>query len=117
MHDNHPLLTFSVACRELAKLDLAWTHLADGGDTDLTHRLRDAYGTPFMLNGGFDAESANDVIKRELADAVSFGTLYIANPDLVERFEVGAELTLPDPATFYGGGDTGFIDYPEMSGR
>ncbi len=117
MRDNNPLLTFSVACRELAKLDLAWTHLADGGDTDLTHRLRDACGKPFMLNGGFDAESANDVIKRELAEAVSFGTLYIANPDLVERFEADAELTVPDPATFYSGGDVGFLDYPEMSDR
>ncbi len=117
MHDGNPLVTFSVALRELSKLELAWTHLADGGDTDLTHRLRDAYGKPFMLNGGFDAESANDVIRRELAVAVSFGTLYIANPDLVERFEIDAELNVPDASTFYTGGDTGFIDYPEMSGR
>ncbi len=117
MHDGNPLLTFSTALRELSKLDLAWTHLADGGDTDITHRLRDVYGKPLMLNGGFDAESANDVIKRELAVAVSFGAHYIANPDLVERFEVGAELNVPDVSTYYTGGDVGFLDYPEMSGR
>jgi len=117
MHDGNPLLTFSAALRELSKLELAWTHLADAGDTDIAHRLRDVYGKPFMLNGGFDAESANDVIKRELAVAVSFGTLYIANPDLVERFEVGAELNVPDASTYYTGGDIGFLDYPELSGR
>ena len=117
MHDGNPLLTFSAALRELSRLDLAWTHLADGAETEITHRLRDAYGKPFMLNGGFNAESANDVIKRELAVAVSFGALYIANPDLVERFEVGAELNVPDVNTYYTGGDVGFLDYPEMSGR
>lgn len=117
MHDSNPYATFATALRHLATLDLAWTHLANCGNTDLTHRLRDAYGKPLMLNGGFTAEAANDVIKRELANAVSFGALYIANPDLVERFEIGADLNVPDPGTFYTGGARGFIDYPEMQDR
>ncbi len=117
MSDSSPLLTFSAAVRELATLDLAWLHLAECGDSEITYRLRDVYGKPLMVNGGFDAHSANDVIRRELASAVSFGTLYIANPDLVERFEADAALNVPDASTFYTGGDRGFIDYPELSDR
>jgi N-ethylmaleimide reductase len=117
MRDSNPLATFGTALRHLAALDLAWAHLADSGDTDLTHRLRDSYGKPFMLNGAFSAESANDVIRSELAIAVSFGRPYIANPDLVERFETDAELNVADPATFYGGDARGYTDYPDMAAR
>ena len=115
MHDSNPLDTFGTAVRQLAALDLAWTHLASAGRTDLTHRLRDMHGSPFILNGGFTAASANDAIKSEVAMAVSFGTLFIANPDLVERFELDADLATPDPSTFYTGGEAGYIDYPELS--
>ncbi|MDZ7632827.1 MAG: alkene reductase [Gemmatimonadaceae bacterium] len=115
MRDGNPLETFGTAVRHLGALDLAWTHLADSGDTDLTNRLRDAHGKPFILNGGFTARTADAVIRSELAIAVSFGSLYIANPDLVERFEIDAALNSPDRATYYTGGERGFIDYPELS--
>lgn len=117
MRDGNPLATFGTALSHLAALDLAWAHLADSGDADLTHRLRDRYGKPFMLNGAFNAESADDVIRSELANVVSFGRLYIANPDLVERFESGAELAVADPDTFYGGDARGYTDYPDLAAR
>jgi N-ethylmaleimide reductase len=117
MRDSNPLTTFGSALHHLAALDLAWAHLADSADTDLTHRLRDSYGKPFVLNGAFTAESANDVIRSELAIAVSFGRLYIANPDLVERFESDAELNVADQTTFYGGDARGYTDYPDMAAR
>ena len=47
-----------------------------------------------------------------LADVVSVGVLALANPDLVERVRTGAPLNDPDPATFYGGGEAGYTDYP-----
>jgi N-ethylmaleimide reductase len=46
------------------------------------------------------------------ADAVSFGQLFIANPDLVRRFEKGLPLNTPEPETFYGGDSRGYTDYP-----
>jgi N-ethylmaleimide reductase len=49
-----------------------------------------------------------------MADAVAFGQLYIANPDLVERFKLNAPLNEPDPASFYGGNEKGYTDYPVL---
>lgn len=115
MRDTDPLETFGTAVRHLASLQLAWTHLAHMSDGDLTRRLRDIHGTPFVLNGGFTAESADAVIRSELASAVSFGRLYVANPDLVERFESGAVLSDADPATWLGDDARGYTDYPALS--
>ena len=115
MADRDPLTTFGAALTHLAALRLAWTQLAGVGGTDLLLRLRDAYGAPFLLNGGFSADAADAAIKSELACAVSFGTFFIANPDLVERFASGAELSAPDPATYYGGGEKGYTDYPALA--
>ncbi len=115
MADRDPLTTFGATVKHLAALQLAWTQLAGVADTDLLPRLRDVYGAPFMLNGGFSAESADAAITNELAMAVSFGTFFIANPDLVERFASGAELSTADPTTYYGGAEKGYTDYPALA--
>jgi N-ethylmaleimide reductase len=49
------------------------------------------------------------------ADAVAFGRLYIANPDLVQRLKADAPLSKPNPKTFYAPGPEGYIDYPALS--
>ena len=67
-----------------------------------------------MVNGDYDRESGNAVIADGRADLVSFGRLFIANPDLPERFEVDADLNEPDPSTFSGGGAEGYVDYPAL---
>ena len=67
---------------------------------------------PIISNGGFAREKADAWIGEGLCDAVAFGRLYIANPDLVERFRSDAALADPDPDTFYQGGETGYTDYP-----
>ena len=51
-----------------------------------------------------------------IADLIAYGRLFLANPDLVERFASGAPLNEPDPDTFYGGGAEGYIDYPSLEG-
>ncbi len=117
MRDSDPLLTFSSVLKHLAALDIAWTHLSAVNDSDFTRRLRDAHGKPFLLNGGFTADRANDAIKSDLAVAVSFGTPFIANPDLVERFALDAALTEPDRSTFHTGGARGYTDYPRLGER
>ncbi|WP_237680815.1 oxidoreductase [[Erwinia] mediterraneensis] len=79
-----------------------------------------AYFRPFydgllMANGGFTAESARAVLNRGEADLVSFGTPYIANPDLVERFRHGVALAASDQETWYQGGARGYTDYPRAT--
>jgi N-ethylmaleimide reductase len=65
--------------------------------------------------GGYTAASAEALIASGGADAIAFGRLFIANPDLVERFRRGAPLNTPDRSTFYGGGAHGYTDYPTLA--
>ncbi|NIG56577.1 alkene reductase [Chitinophaga sp. Cy-1792] len=65
-----------------------------------------------IANAGYDKASAEAELEKGIAKLISFGRLYIANPDLSERFEKNATLSEPDRATMYGGGQHGYIDYP-----
>jgi len=65
-----------------------------------------------IANAGYDKASAEAELEKGIAKLISFGKLYIANPDLPERFEKNAPLIEPDRATMYGGGKNGYIDYP-----
>jgi N-ethylmaleimide reductase len=67
-----------------------------------------------MANCGYDFERASQAVKNGEVDMVSFGTLFISNPDLVERFKTGAELETGDKSTFYGGDEKGYTDYPTL---
>ena len=64
----------------------------------------------------YSAEEAAADIAAGKIDAVAFGTSYLANPDLPERFAAGAELNAPDASTFYTPGPKGYTDYPRMAG-
>jgi N-ethylmaleimide reductase len=117
MRDSDPQATFNQVAALLGDFDLAYLHVVEGDmvsgrqqlDYDL---LRDAFGGVYMANRGYDLARAQQAIRTGAADMVSFGSLYIANPDLVERFRRGAALNTPDPDTFYGGGEHGYTDYP-----
>lgn len=122
--DDDPRPTFTHVGRELSKRGIAYLHLADTsvmapGVAQRTGELVDimagTYLGPVVLNGGFDAAGARQVIEKRWATAVAFGRPFIANPDLVERIRVGAVLNTPDPATFYGGGEAGYTDYPTLA--
>jgi N-ethylmaleimide reductase len=78
-------------------------------------KLRRAFNGVYMANNGYDLEMAIQARAENLADIVAFGRLYIANPDLVERFKTGAPLAKLDPATLYGGDAHGYIDYPALT--
>ncbi len=78
-------------------------------------RLRALWSGTYIANGDFDAALATDWIARGRADAVTFGRPFIANPDLPERFRLGAALNEPDGRTFYGGDTTGYTDYPFLA--
>ncbi len=101
---------------------LAYIHLSGvTGDTaedplkqvlDSARYYRGIYKGTLMINKGFTRDTANQAIKDGIADLVSFGDLYISNPDLVERFRKDAPLNRSDRDTFYTTGPKGYTDYP-----
>ena len=69
-------------------------------------------GAALKISSGTTRESAQEILDKDLADAVAVGRLFLANPDLPARWRTGAELNEPNPDTFYGGGAEGYTDYP-----
>ena len=74
--------------------------------------MKKIFGGAFIANEGFNQKTAEVEIASGQADAVAFGQLFIANPDLPARFARHAPLNLPDPDTFYASGSKGYTDYP-----
>ena len=117
MHDSDPQNTFNYVTDMLNGFQLAYLHVLEGdmvnGNRMLDYsQIKARFAGPYMANCGYDFERATRAIKNGNADLVSFGVPFISNPDLVERFKTGAELTAADQATFYGGDEKGYIDYP-----
>ena len=123
MTDSVPEALFIYVLQQLNRFELAYLHVVDALESDIRHGanvvdlavLRAAYNGILIVCGGYDFERANETIAQGLADAVAFGQLYIANPDLVERFAANAPLNKPDPSTFYGGEAKGYTDYPRLT--
>ncbi len=127
VHDDNPQALFEHVVRELAPLGLAYLHViegATGGPREIADRpfdyaalrkvWRDAGAKgAWMVNNGYDKALAEDAVNNG-ADLVSFGKLFIANPDLVERLRNNAALNTPDKSTFYGGDEEGYTDYPSL---
>jgi N-ethylmaleimide reductase len=116
--------TFSQAVIQLNTFNLAYLHLLEpkpnsghGMETIdyVTPLLREKYTGLLIANGGYDKDSAKDALDNKLADAISFGVPFIANPDLVERFENTDELSAPNPELFYTDGPEGYADYSAAS--
>jgi len=84
----------------------------DPGFPAVYRAIREGFGGPVILNGGFDQAQAEAALSAGDADLIAFGRPFIANPDLVTRFKIGATLADPDPKTFYTPGPAGYVDYP-----
>jgi hypothetical protein len=136
MGDSDRLGTFSYVARELGRRKLGWIAAREaviGEDTKLVDSqgnpkpirnaesigpmLKTLFGGPFIANEGFDQKSAETLLAAGKADAVAFGKLFIANPDLVRRFREKAPLTAWDTTTFYSGGERGYTDYPAIESQ
>lgn len=95
---------------------IAYLSLLADPRSALTTHLRERFDGPFMLNSGFatvtSKDEATDIIDSGLADLVAVGRLFLANPDLAERWRLDAPLNELRPSTFYGGGAEGYTDYP-----
>jgi len=125
MKDSNPQETFSYAIAKLNDFHLAYIHLMEPNETDLATRevlnpvlpiFRPLYTGTIITNGGYDKQKGNQVLSSGEADLVSYARLFIANPDLPQRFQVDAGLNAPDGKTFYGIGDKnlekGYTNYP-----
>jgi 2,4-dienoyl-CoA reductase-like NADH-dependent reductase (Old Yellow Enzyme family) len=118
MGDSDPATTFGHVARELGRRGIAFLCAREyaGGDA-LGPRLKREFGGVYVANERFTGETALRLLERGDADAVAFGVLFIANPDLPHRLAAGAPLNEPDPSTFYGSGPGGYTDYPTLEGH
>ncbi|MBC3475147.1 alkene reductase [Pseudomonas taiwanensis] len=125
MGDDTPLETFTYIVESLNRYGLAYLHLVEPAvvgtvkDENFDPRwdeiiltLRDTWKGVMVIAGGYDAASAEKAIRDGRADVVAFGRPFLANPDLPRRIREGLPLNTPDPATFFGGNERGYIDYP-----
>lgn len=120
--DSNPQALFTYVVEQLNSFDLSYLHAIEGdtggardvpGGFDL-QILRRLFNGLYMANNGYDLALAVTARADNTADLISFGRPFIANPDLVERLRIVAPLNTPDPATMYGGGAGGYIDYPSL---
>lgn len=115
MGDSNPAATFGYLAEQLGKRSLAFIAARESiGPNRIGPELKRRFGGIYIANEGFTFESANEALAAGEADAVAFGRLFIANPDLAQRFAAGAPLNTPDPSTFYGSGPRGYTDYPAL---
>jgi 2,4-dienoyl-CoA reductase-like NADH-dependent reductase (Old Yellow Enzyme family) len=116
MGDSNRPATFGYIARELGKRRIAYLCAREfRGEGWLGPALKAAFGGVYIVNEQFTKDSAEQALALGEADAVAFGKLFIANPDLPERFASGAALNPPDPQTFYSGGAGGYTDYPPLA--
>jgi N-ethylmaleimide reductase len=120
IRDSDPQTTFNFVATALSGKGLGYLHAVEGditgGARSLDYRqIRDRFDGYYMANGSYDKARGQAAIASGDADMVSFGKLFLANPDLVQRFKTDAELNAPDPATFYGGDAKGYTDYPALA--
>jgi len=115
MGDSNPAATFGYVARELGNRGLAFLCVRESvGPNRLGPLLRKTFKGAYVANESHTLESAAQILHDDEADAVAFGKLFIANPDLPRRFANHAPLNTPDPSTFYASGPKGYTDYPAL---
>ncbi len=116
MGDDNPPETFGYVAQALGVRKIAFICAREYvADDSLAGLIKQKFGGVFIANEKLDQALAEALLDSGKADAVAFGQLYIANPDLVERFKQHAALNTPNPATYYAEGTTGYTDYPFLS--
>ncbi|HQT25824.1 MAG TPA: alkene reductase, partial [Burkholderiales bacterium] len=123
MIDADPMILFTTAAKGLNEIGIAYINMVEPLEGDLkegdvlkdnAQRFRQHFDGKMIAGGGFDLAKAEMILENEGADLVSFGRLFIANPDLPERFRTKRPFNTPDPETFYGEGEQGYTDYPAL---
>jgi len=119
MADSDPIALVTWLAQRLNDQPLAYLHLIRGDllgqqQGDVLTPARQHFRGVLVANMGYTAAEANAAIAAGALDVVAFGTSFLANPDLPERFRRGAPLNAPDPASFYSSGPAGYTDYPTL---
>ncbi|MBV8796399.1 MAG: alkene reductase [Hyphomicrobiales bacterium] len=115
MGDSNLPATFGYVARELGKRKIAFLAARESTKAPrLGPDLKAAFGGVYVANEGLSREEAEAVIAAGEADAVAFGKLFLANPDLPRRFSLGAPLNPWNAETFYTDGPVGYTDYPAL---
>lgn len=123
MHDDDPVATYGAFAKALNDRNIAFIEVvedsfqgnaADGRPQSVIQAIQDNFNGAYIANGNYTAEEAQQRIDSGLCDLVSFGRLFISNPDLPKRFRLGAALNEYDESTFYGGDEHGYTDYPAL---
>ncbi|MFI7603146.1 alkene reductase [Actinoplanes sp. NPDC049681] len=111
--------TYLALVDALNPLGLAYLHVGEGPDTEFTPQLRARWQGPLILNpytpGSWTGPEALKLVETGEADLVSYGALYLANPDLPERLAAGGPFNQPDYTKAFGGDHTGYTDYPALA--
>ncbi|WP_255056514.1 alkene reductase [Nocardia otitidiscaviarum] len=122
MSDSQPQRHFEYLLDRLSTRRLAYVHVLEGDmmtkAAGVDYRsLRSTFTGTYIANNGYDLTRAQAAVRTGHADLVAFGVPFVANPDLVRRFRENLPLAIADPETFYVGGDTGYVDYPDCPGE
>jgi 2,4-dienoyl-CoA reductase-like NADH-dependent reductase (Old Yellow Enzyme family) len=116
MGDSDLPATFGYVARELGKRGIAFLCAREKvAEPRLGPQLKQAFGGVFVANEGFDQASGEAALAAGEADAIAYGKLFLANPDLPRRFRLNAPLNPWNMATFYAEGATGYTDYPSLA--
>jgi len=105
---------YTYVLKKLSGRGLAYVHVGDFTGEGWHAKLRHVYEGVYFAGAGLTKEAGEELLARGLADAAVFGTKFISNPDLPERFRRGAPLNEPDTATFYTPGERGYTDYATL---
>jgi len=115
MSDADPLETHLALLRAIKPLRLAFLEVAPDPVPAVPHAaLRPHFAGAYFAGSGFDRTTGTGMVGQGLADAIVYGQLFLANPDLPRRFAENAPLARADQETFYSGGERGYIDYPAL---
>jgi len=120
IHDSNPQALFNHVATALSTFKPVYLHVVEvtmAGDVDRAvemHKIRQCFDGIYIANGGYDKQRGNAAIADGLADLAAFGVPFIANPDLPARFKQDANFNQADQASFYGGDERGYTDYPSL---
>lgn len=113
--DSDPAATYGHVARECSARGIAFLFVREALDSPrFSKGIRKAFTGAFIANQALTGAEGEDLLEKGEADAISYGRLYIANPDLAERLEIDAPLNEPNSATFYAQGAEGYTDYPTL---
>ncbi len=124
VHDSDGQALFTAAAQAMESLGLPWIEMREPGpqstfaatdEPPVSPAMRKVFSGKIILNSDYDIATGQQRLDEGVADAISFGRPFIANPDLVERLRTGAPMNEWDAKTFYSQGPEGYVDYPALT--